>query len=398
MRIAGIAVAAVALVVVVMMASCKSPITRRPEITDYRSRLPGPPLMRVLLYRGSGPIVLSSEGPCSVSGFESPGEARELESLPESELTISNGRFHFDGRPIDSSEIRLKGTYENGHINIEGRKYPGTLKISMLGSNSMMVINYVDIESYLAIVVPGEMPQRWPVESLKAQTVAARTYALMRKKERADELFDVHATVADQVYRGREPISEELIIALRDTRGLVMFHNSRLFHAYYHSTCGGSTVNVDRVMRGQDAFFIKGVQCNYCDHSPYHSWEFTIHSSRMGELLAGEGTRPGRDLTLDLGKDGRGRNWPVKSVTAQWSGGGRSLTVDQFRDLLGRTNIRSQFFDIRKSGDLFLISGTGFGHRAGMCQYGAGGMGQEGTRFDRILYHYYGDVELGRIY
>ncbi|HXW60467.1 MAG TPA: SpoIID/LytB domain-containing protein, partial [Myxococcota bacterium] len=106
-------------------------------------------------------------------------------------------------------------------------------------------INSMDLESYVASVLAGEVHSSWPEEALKAQAIAARTFALLRMKERKDQAFHVQNSVVDQVYK--ENASASLKQATRATFGLVLTYGNSLAETSFHSTCGGKTTNSENV-------------------------------------------------------------------------------------------------------------------------------------------------------
>lgn len=138
----------------------------------------------------------------------------------------------------------------------------GGFRFTASGGN-LTVVNYVDMEGYIKGVVPYEMPASWPLEALKAQAVAARTFAVRHFGRRNSQGFDLRNTTADQVYRGvGGSANANSNRSVTDTRGMVMLHNGRPIGAYYHAASGGATENSSNVWVTQYPFLV-GVRDPY---------------------------------------------------------------------------------------------------------------------------------------
>ncbi len=138
----------------------------------------------------------------------------------------------------NASDGAENGIYirQTPHNNI----YIGDLEVFRDGS-SLGIILYIDIEEYLYGVVPYEMNDSWPLEALKAQAIAARTYALARKSVRAEKRYDVVDTTGDQVFRGYNASYENAIEAVDSTRGIAGLYKDTFAVLYYGASNGGQT-------------------------------------------------------------------------------------------------------------------------------------------------------------
>jgi stage II sporulation protein D len=151
----------------------------------------------------------------------------------------------------------------DGIVDVAGTRCRGAVEVSLTAAGTLLAVNVVDIEAYLRGVVPREMgPESFPaLEALKAQAVAARSYALDTAGRHAAEGFDVCSGPHCQAYGGassEHALSDE---AVRATAGLVVAHEGRLAHALYSSTCGGHTEAVDNVFAGPAEPYLGGVPC-----------------------------------------------------------------------------------------------------------------------------------------
>lgn len=162
---------------------------------------------------------------------------------------------------------------------IGGRSYRGIIEIKMNSANRLTVINILNLEDYLRGVVPNEMsPSSFPqIEALKAQAVAARTYALKNLGQFGD--YDICATPVCQVYEGAATETALTDRAVIETTGEVALYKGDLINALYTSTCGGSTEYADKIFEGQRAPYLRPVACypeavsDYEVQSPVSAWE-----------------------------------------------------------------------------------------------------------------------------
>jgi stage II sporulation protein D len=147
-------------------------------------------------------------------------------------------------------------------LDVDGARYRGLVEARAAG-RKLTVVNHVHLEDYLRGVVPNELsPAAFPeLEALKAQAVAARTYALKHLGQFEARGYDLCATAACQVYRGRDTEHELSDRAVAETRGLVALHGAALIDALYTSTCGGHTEDAENVFAERGAPYLRGVAC-----------------------------------------------------------------------------------------------------------------------------------------
>lgn len=191
------------------------------------------------------------------------------------------------------SEALVVPTLAQEELWVDGAAYRGVLAVR-LGDGGLTVVNIVHIEDYLRGVVPNELsPLAYPqIEALKAQAIAARTYALRNLGQFAARGYDICATPACQVYRGRSSEHALTDRAVSETRGQIAAWHGKPVNALYTSTCGGHTENASNVFEGETAAYLRGVAC-----TPERSaWSF-VRTSAPERAVASE---PGleRDLAL----------------------------------------------------------------------------------------------------
>ncbi|HEV3479298.1 MAG TPA: SpoIID/LytB domain-containing protein [Gaiellaceae bacterium] len=214
-----------------------------------------------------------------------------------------------------------------------GKRYRGTIHVDAAGGR-LRAINVVGLEQYLYGVVPAEVPDDWPTEVLKAQAVAARSYALATR--RTNGAFDLYPDVRDQVYRGVDEEEDSTNAAVDATAGRVLMYRGRVATTYFHSTSGGRTASSADIW-GTAVPYLVGVDDPYDAISPHHTWGPTVMStSSLQKVLKA----PGRlaDVRLALNSSAR-----VSTVTGVGSLGQVSVRGADVRRALG---LRSTWFRV----------------------------------------------------
>jgi stage II sporulation protein D len=152
-------------------------------------------------------------------------------------------------------------------VLLDGKPYRGSLRVVVNPRGNLNIINRVDLEDYLFGVVPSEMgPKRYDeIEALKAQAIAARTYALAHRGQFETEGFDICATPKCQVYGGMAAEDPLSTAAVEATRGLVLAFDGHFADALFVSTCGGQTENVENVFGEAPAPYLVAVRCGELD-------------------------------------------------------------------------------------------------------------------------------------
>jgi stage II sporulation protein D len=234
--------------------------------------------------------------------------------------------------------LRLLGKAGNGVAN---GLYRGVLDIRTAAGAGLNAINSIPIEQYLQGVVPAESPPIWPVDALAAQAVAARSYALATNV--GGKGFDQYPDTRSQVYRGFNAETASTDNAIGLTRGQVLTYNGRVIVAYFFSTSGGYTENVENVFAGSGPKpWLRGVPDPYDNASPYHRWGPYTFSSRALTARLGSYVR-GRFRGIRVVK--RGVSPRVVRAQVKGSRGRMTVTGPQLRTRLG---LRDSWFYVRK--------------------------------------------------
>ena len=359
------------------------------------------------------------------------------------------GLIHPVGGTV-SIQSRVPGEW----VRHAGRPYRGRLEILRAGSLGLLsVVNHVDMEEYLLGVVPSEMPASWPLEALKAQAVAARTYAASNLGRHARSGFDLCFDIHCQAYGGVAVEHAATSTAVRQTAGTVATYGGRLINAVYHAHAGGAT-DSSRVIWGAAEPYLVGTTRTY--ERPYH-WTTTNSRREVEQVVARhvsdlpDGLFPVLELVPHTFTAG-GR---ATRVTVEGAAATSQITANQLRNSLGTYRLRSGNFratpvwvvalweGISACGGLeavlpvvtwvpgshgtgvlvwqqpaetgepanglgqeaaatlgwlepsfFVFAGEGFGHGVGMSQWGAREMAAQGFDHRAILTNFYAGVSL----
>jgi stage II sporulation protein D len=299
-------------------------------------------------------------------------------------------------------------TIQGESIRVGLRSVPDRIALVPTDSSakSMDVVATLDLEDYLRGVLPSEMPASWPLEALKAQAVAARTFALFRKSQKSNSFsnYDVESDVMDQVFRN--PLADDarsvrianVERALRETRSLVLLDpRHEAFQAYFHADCGGRTEEARAVWGGGEVLgtAVDGA----CPLNPKAKWVATYSAAELERKLQklSRGRDAGASRLTDIAILARTKSGRIDSLKLSFSDGRvATLSGHAFRMAVGFDQVKSTQFTVKRNGQAFELAGVGYGHGVGLCQWGAKQMARVGKTYQEILSHYYPKAKLER--
>lgn len=307
--------------------------------------------------------------------------------VPPSEGTIGlSGKLYRGSlvlRPTVESTPSATSSYahnaRNRCVNTTGTR---------IGSG-ISVINYLYVEDYLLSVVPSEMPSGWPLEALKAQAIAARSYVIANCGKHESEGYDVSATTQDQVYSGVASESDSSNRAVAETSGQVLKCNGNVITAYFHSGGGGYTETSENVW-SKPLPFLKAV-ADYDDDSPHFSWTRKFNSNDAAQALARNGKGVG--AVLAMMPVARGVSPRVRWLLVAGTDKTLYISGEQARKIF---SLPSSLFNVGGANGTYVFAGRGFGHGLGLSQWGAKKLAELGYCAPQILTYYYKDITLER--
>ncbi|PKM67668.1 MAG: hypothetical protein CVU95_06205 [Firmicutes bacterium HGW-Firmicutes-2] len=337
-------------------------------------------------------------------------------------------------------------------LNLGKATYRGKVEIGRYGKEKLLAVNIVDIEDYLYSVVVSEIYASWPIESIKAQAVAARTFAIYYvtvAKKFPNEPYDLDDTVNSQVYKGYGVEDRRVTVAVDGTKGKMIYYDGSVIPAYFFSTSGGRTEASEHVWSASVPY-LKSMPDLYETEPARAPWIKTYTPAEIESALIKRDISIGSVIDLEvMGYTDAGRVLELKVIG---SGGTYILKKETMRQWLG---MDSRKFTLIKPGNLpflrhsvisgknyvgvvdysdayvisssgkavkflgqkdqvivmsagniinqpmisgetgkFILAGVGYGHGVGMSQSGAKGMALADYTYKDILEYYYKGVEV----
>jgi stage II sporulation protein D len=306
-------------------------------------------------------------------------------------VSASEQGIMFGQREFKFSKIRIV-VPQGAYISVDGRAFRGNIDIIRKNDTQIMVVNNVRMEEYLCGVLYNEISHRWPMESIKAQAIAARTFALYQARQNKLQDYDLTNDIYSQVYSGAASERWATTKAVELTAGKVLTYNQDIFPTYYHATCGGHTEDASNLWN-INLGCMKGVECGYCKESPHYKWTKQILLKELEKKLNESGYKLGSIKSVKvLSKNDSGR---VDKLQVQDDAGVSCvMTAKDFRQMIGPNDLRSTNFEPSIIGDKLIIKGIGWGHGVGMCQWGAKGQSDKRRKCEEILQFYYPGTQI----
>ena len=317
----------------------------------------------------------------------------KIKYLPKSIVKLTDTHIIIGERKYKRKPIEFLAS-KDGDVTVNDIKYWGKIQCIPQMDNTFLVIEETNVENYLAGVLPSEMPVSWSNNTLFAQTVAARTYALYKKKKRNIEMY--HVDKLDLAYKGRLNENKKTNEIVNKSRGIIMVSDWLIFPGYFHSTCGGHTEDVAHIFKEKSIKSLSGVLCGYCTASQYYGWQTYIDKNEIAKNLKDinvDTSSPFSIRPVDLGTGGHAAAIEVKN-----SSGIKRIDANIFRLSIGSDKLYSTSFKTNDNAVGITFSGRGFGHGVGLCQYGSQKMGLSGFKWHEIVKHYYPGIDLVKIY
>lgn len=406
------------------------------------------PAMRIRIRTSVEKVKLGGSAPVMFWPGVQGGEQSPLRSNGAVEVTLEGGQFVLRSAEGVAAADVAAGVWAapvNAHdasgiaiIGVDGVDHPGRIRIVARTDGSSRffdVIEHVPLEDYLPGVVGKEMLTGWPLAAFQVQAVCARTYALQERSlsVRRNEQFDLESSDRDQVYAGalRNPTVLE---AVRSTRGQVIMDGDTILRAYYSSTCGGRTASARDTWPtgpGYEYNLAAPIQAHsresICDKSPLYRWTVMRDRDELARRIRAFGERQNllvRKLKtlhsiepMAFNADGRPSKYKVIEPGGTWYGlsgeevrlacnnsvaattpDGTTVPLPGLPLVDRKSRVHSSDFVTRPTGDGLAITGRGFGHGVGMCQYCAKGFADRGDSWQEMVMRFYPGATLKQLY
>lgn len=334
-------------------------------------------------------------------------ETLRVELVRAASVVLSGAGLRVDGVMMTSGRVVVRA--DAGHLAVNGAAAATVARVAADGpfnvddrgvradvtlraeGGLVSVVAALDLEDYVAGVTASEMVPSWPLEALKAQAVAARTYALRQKLAVGiDAAVHVQATVIDQVYRGAGAETSSTIAAALTTKGEVLTFGDEPIEAYFHAACGGRTETALAAF-GHAQPYLASAVCGADGDAPKAKWTVRISLEEVAARLGMAGLS-------SVSITSRSETGRVAAVELRAGRSTRRMTAADFRRLVGYDRIFSLGFSVEVVHGELRFTGSGSGHAVGLCQWGARGMARSGHDYRAMLAHYYPGTELRRMY
>jgi stage II sporulation protein D len=357
--------------------------------------------IRVGLGEGRASVTLGSSSTAEI--LDSKGKVLgQIPALQGFTAAAAQGGVSFNGKKAWQITLKPK---EKGLIYVGdrltasgGRWYRGEVKV-LRRDSGLTIINDLNLEDYVASVIGKEMYPTWPQEALKAQAVAARSYAIYQQQRPKYQHFDVLSTTTSQVYAGLDGEANTTQAATQATVGQVLAYQGKIIESVFHAASGGHTENSEDVwMRAVP--YLRGVP-DFDQSAPVFQWNLIFTASQLRQRLPGIGDivsmKPVK--TTPTGR--------VKTLRIQGSRGSLLMKGSDVRRALGLKSThftaKPEFAPVaggkgttRPVG--FQFVGQGSGHGLGLSQWGAYSLALQGKPYQDILTHYFQGVSLKKLY
>ena len=340
-------------------------------------------IIRVQLTDVKAPYTINIKGPYKAYNYKY--ESEIISALTNETVMVVENRLGL--------KVNEVGVYKEGIVfetqdgfTLNGKEYYGSLMFIPY-NDTMIVVNELNIEDYVKGVLPHEMSPDWPMEALKAQAVAARTYAMYHILKNANKLpFDVNNTTKYQVYNGKEKISWSVEQAVDRTRYEIAVYKGKVIATYFSALCGGHTDSAENVF-GVAVPYLEGVSCPYCN-AQIKPWTNALSYNELNNDLANYSVHASEKSSIGISTDPKsGKATNIKIDDSD-------ITSRDFRTTLSPRLVPSLNFTIKKVDNGIIITGKGSGHGVGMCQWGAYGMAQVKKDYKEILKFYYNGIDI----
>ncbi len=350
--------------------------------------------IRVSLTDNAVRVVISAMQPITL---RFPSGQRTIET---NILTIEPGGrgLRVNGRQLGFKKLFARAKRGGLTLSVHGSNGKGSRQWVVNGGvdiqrlhSTLLVVNQIDVEAYVAGVVTGEINISWHPEALKAQAVAARTYVLYKKMMNQQQPYDVVSSVQDQVYQGQAQVNSKVRSAIRKTKGQVITYDHHPILAAYSSTAAGPTEDASYVW-DVDVPYLKGVECPFDDQSPRYRWRAAVPLEKLEGRFRKLDYSVGTIATITpFSQTPSGR---IDRIRILHSRGQLILSGQDFRRVAGYSKVLSTQFQIESIGRDLVLVGKGSGHGVGLCQWGMKEMAELGYSYEAIVRYYYPGTEL----
>jgi stage II sporulation protein D len=342
--------------------------------------------VRVLVLKDVKDMEISVQGGYALIDEEHPAILEEQPTGFTSRVYLSADGIWIHGKEYKTRKLAIEPK-RDAAIQLGKRRFRGHLTILVTPQRKLNVVNVVELEQYIKGVLYHEISHRWPIEAIKAQAIATRTYAVYAMQQKEGKDYDVTNDIYSQVYGGKNSERFRTSLGVNATKGQILMFRGKVLPTFFHATCAGMTEDASEVWNIKLPP-LRTVECPYCEISPHMRWKRNFRLKDIQEKLNANKHKIGaiKDIVVVQ------RNPSDRVKTLKITGrAGDSLVISgkDFRNAIGPNDIRSNNFEVVMKGWYVDFYGRGWGHGVGLCQWGAYGMSEQDFSFKDILKHYY---------
>ncbi len=357
------------------------------------ARAEAPVTVRVMVEESQELMRLEIKGEYRIRLLPTLQEVKKGASLQKVAVTATPKGIRVDGQEWPARGIRVEAMGERD-IYLDTTRYRGAIEIQKDKTGKLFALSRLDIESYMYGVLQHEVPYWWPMEALKAQAVAARTYAMYQAQVNKAGDYDLKSDTSSQMYGGSTTERFRTKTAVDQTRGQVLTYQGKIFPTYFHATCAGVTAGAQEIWKINLPPISGMVHCGYCRFSPHYSWNSKVSLAEVEEKLNKSGRPVGQVLKIEIiSQTPSGR---VGSLKITGISGEAVIAAKDFRIWIGGDRMKSTLFTVNVVDDMAEFHGKGWGHGVGLCQWGTLGQALLGHKYEAILKFYYPGADITR--
>ncbi len=307
-------------------------------------------------------------------------------------VSMKKGKISVGSQVYGASRIAIIPRRE-ALISINEGHFRGTVLIIDNAGLNFTVVNTIGLEQYIRGVLYHEISDKWPMEAMKAQAVATRTFAVYSMGKFASRDYDVTNDVYSQVYGGRSAERYRTNLAVSRTTGEVLAYKRKIFPAFFHANSGGMTEDAAQLWDVDIPPLKGGIKSVFSEASPHYQWRQNFRLKDIQDALNARGYELG--LIKEIRVAERNASGRVKKLMILTRDGKEaSIEGKVFREIVGPNKLKSNKYDIEMKGWFVDFVGFGWGHGVGLCQWGAYNMALQRYNYRQILEFYYPFSEL----
>src|SRR3990167_1124711 len=331
----------------------------------------------------------------SSTGFllYNPAQKIDWHWLHQPTLTISHnrGQLLINGTPYKEATLRI--IPKDGYAGIDNVQYHGSFSIAQEQSKTYL-INHVDLEEYVYSVLKTESWPGWPIEVNKAFAISSRSYVVaMISQMSSNRPYHVKNTNEHQTYRGMHN-TNSIRAALEQTKGMILMHNNEPALTMFDSCCGGIIpAHISDFDFQKAPYLARPYACTHCSQCRIYSWQKEVPLTEINKQIASLFDKPGMVHHIAIAQTDKAGL--VTEVNIKQGNHSHTLSGKQLYSAL--KDIKSYCYSVERKSDKLILSGKGYGHHLGMCQWGAREMVRDGWHYKRILAFYYPGTELKKV-